>query len=98
MKDKGVISEKEKLSNRVKQIAKSCKSLNELASKLESKSLEPYYRNRKLTGVWLGNRKYRLTTLGVGKKHLKELTREQRRLDELQSREKGYHRDLELEQ
>ncbi len=94
MKDKGVISEKEKLSTKVKLIAKSCKSLNELASKLESKSLEPYYRNRKLTGVWLGNRKYRLTTLGVGK----ELTREQKRLDELLSHKKGYHRDLELEQ
>jgi hypothetical protein len=80
---RGVSSEKEKLSNRVMQIANSCKSLEELADKLYSNSITTYYRNEKLTGVWLGNRKFRFTTLGVGKAHLKQLTKEQERLDGL---------------
>ena len=78
------------------QIANNCKSLNELASKLESKSLKPYNRNGKLTGLWLGARKYRLSTLGIGKEHLKSLTQEQLRLDELQKNRKIKNRDLEL--
>ncbi len=83
MKLKGILSEKEKLSFMVMQIAGGCKSLDELSNKLESESLEPYYRKGIFAGLWLGNRKFRLTTLGVGKEHLKELTREQQRLGEL---------------
>lgn len=97
MKDKGIVSEKEKLSFLVMKIAKKCNSLSELNEQLEMQSLRPYHRNGTLTGLWLGNRKYRLTTLGIGKEHLKELTLEQERLNELPSREKGRDRGLELE-
>jgi hypothetical protein len=82
-KSRGVLSEKEKLSLLVKKIAKKCKSLDELASKLKQEQLEPYCRNHKLTGIWIGNRKLRLTTLGVDKSHLKALTKEQERLNQL---------------
>lgn len=82
---RGVLSEKEKLSLLVKKIAKQCKSLEELAKKLREQRLEPYYQRGMLKGLWLGNRKLRLTTLGVDKTHLKVLTIEQKRLNELQS-------------
>ncbi|PHS66977.1 MAG: hypothetical protein COB12_04765 [Flavobacterium sp.] len=95
MKEKGLISEKEKVSKLVIRIANSCKSLTELADKLESQSLEPYYRKGILAGLWLGNRKFRLTTLGVGKEHLKKLTLEQFRLDELQKNSSEKQQGLE---
>jgi len=84
-KSRGVLSEKEKTSLLVKRIAKRCKSLEELAKKIREEQLQPYYRSGMLKGLWLGNRKLRLTTLGVDKSHLKVLTIEQKRLNELQS-------------
>ena len=92
-KSRGVLSEKEKLSLLVKEIAMKCTSLSELAEKLRENSLLVYYRNHILTGVWLGNRKFRLTTLGIDKSHLKELKMEQDRLDKL--KESRYTQDKE---
>lgn len=79
---RGVIPEKEKLSKLVSQLASESKSLGELAQKLEKINLKPYYRYGKLTGIYISEKKkLRLTTLGVGKEHLKVLTKEQERLD-----------------
>ena len=94
---RGVTSEKEKLSLNLAKIARSCRSLDELAGKLRNDGFEPYYRNRKLTGLWLGNRKYRLTTLGVGEEHLKALTREQKRLQDLKKKPFNYRYEREKE-
>lgn len=98
-KNRGVISDKEKLSKQVSKLAKGCKSLEELADKLRRAGLKPYYRYGKLTGLWIsGKRKLRLTTLGVDKRHLKEMTLEQKRLDGLsnlrgkRSRNRGMER------
>lgn len=87
MKDKRKVSDKELLSQKVMQLTKGCVSLDELEAKLIDQSLRPYYRRGILTGVWLGNRKFRLSTLGVGKEHLKEMTREQKRLNALRKNE-----------
>lgn len=95
MKNRNVLSEKEKLSKKVKQLAKECKSLGELSNELSKNDLEPYYRGGRLTGLWFGNRKFRLITLGIGKEHLKELTIEQNRLNSLQNLKNGNDRDLE---
>jgi hypothetical protein len=81
---RGVISEKAQLSKTVSQLASKCQSLGELADKLQHVGLKPYYRNNKLTGIWVSKeRKLRLTTLGIAKTHLKQMTREQERLDKI---------------
>lgn len=95
-KSRGVISEKERLSLLVKKIAKQCKSLSQLADKLESNNIKPYFRNHKLTGVWMGKRKLRLTTLGIDKSYLQVLTLEQKRLDTLKSKSHNHNNELEL--
>lgn len=96
--NRGVLSEKEQLSQQVRQIAKTCTTLDELSKSLHAYKITPYYRNNKLTGVWLGNRKYRLTTtLGIGKEHLKQLTREQERLHSLQQSQKQRDQSQRLE-
>lgn len=93
-----VVSEKEKLSLEVKGIASGCKSLDELADKLRSKNHRPYYRNGKLTGIWVSeNRKLRLTTLGVSREHLREMTVEQKRIDGLNSLRKKNTISKEIE-
>ena len=97
MKSRGVVSEKEQLSHRVKNLAKDCKSLEVLTKRLSTDGLEPYYRNNILTGLWLGNRKFRLTTLGIGIGHLKILTKQQERLDRLQKRRDNRSRDIDYE-
>ena len=97
MKDKGKVSDKELLSQKVIQLAKGCKSLEELEVKLQEQSLRPYHRRGILTGVWLGNKKFRLTTLGIGKKHLQEMTREQKRLNALLQSQKGKDKERGLE-
>ncbi|MFD2565896.1 hypothetical protein [Pseudotenacibaculum haliotis] len=94
-KSRGVLSEKERLSLLVKKIAKQCKSLDELTKKLREQQLQPYYRKELLAGVRLGNRKLRLTTLGVDKSHLKALTREQKRLDGLRCKNQKNRRGRE---
>ncbi len=94
-KVRGVLSEKEKLSLLVKKVAKKCVSLEELATKLREQQLKPYYRKELLSGIWLGKRKLRLTTLGVDKSHLKALTKEQKRLDSLRSKQQNLRRDRE---
>jgi hypothetical protein len=94
---RGIVPEKEKLSRKLLQIAKKCKSLNELEQGLQRAKLTPYKRKGILTGVWLGKKKFRLTTLGVGKEHLKEMTREQKRLDGLSQSQKGKDREQRLE-
>jgi hypothetical protein len=73
---------------------KKSKSINEFSNKLEQNGLEPYYRNNKLSGIWLGNRKYRLTTLGVDKSKIRELTIEQQRLNQLRKKSKSRNREL----
>lgn len=95
MKTRGLASEKEKLSLIVKHLAKDCTSLEELSKNLTKHSLEPYYRGGKLAGLWLGNRKFRLTTLGIGKEHLKSLTLEQKRLNQLQRDTNTKNKDLQ---
>lgn len=93
-RNRGVLSEKEKLSILVKELAKSCKSLEVLADKLLQANLKPYYRYNKLTGIWISEkRKLRLTKLGVGKQHLKEMTQEQNRLDGLSKLRKRKSKD-----
>lgn len=77
----GRVSEKEQLSQRVSNLAKECTSLDELEERLKRTGFKPYHRKGLLTGLWMGKRKFRLSTLGVGKEHLKSLTREQKRLD-----------------
>lgn len=100
-KSRGVISNKERLSKKVSQIARQCKSLDALAQELQKQHIKPYYRNQKFVGVWLGNRKFRLTTIGIGKQHLKQLTLEQERLNNLskfrknKSKSKNRNRGLE---
>lgn len=83
MNARGTLSDKQLVAEKVKQVAKSCTNLNELARKLQSHSIQTYGRNATLTGVVLGKRKYRLTTLGITKEHLKLMTIGQRRLDGL---------------
>lgn len=97
MKNRGVLSEKEKLSLMVRLLAKDCKSLEELSDELFKNGLESYYRGDRLTGLWLGNRKFRLTTLGIGKEHLKSLTLEQQRLDGLKANSKSLDKRKDLE-
>jgi hypothetical protein len=92
-----VISEKEKLSRRVMQLAKNCTSLNQLQENLESAELKPYYRNEILTGVWFGSIKFRFTTLGVGTEHLKKMTIEQKRLDTLAHKRDNEPKDIDCE-
>jgi len=96
IRDKGKVSDKEELSQTVMHLAKGCISLDQLELKLKAQSLKPYHRRGILTGVWLGNRKYRLSTLGIGKEHLKEMTREQQRLNTL-TKNQGTYRDKERE-
>jgi len=96
-KNRSVVSKKELLSEKVKAIASSCKSLNELTEKLEAASIVPYYRYKKLAGILMGNQKFRLTTLGVGKEHLKNLTLEQERLNALKKIVKRKSRTRGLE-
>lgn len=93
---RGIVSQKEQLAIRVTKIAKKCKNFSELHTKLIDHNIEPYYRYGTLTGVWYGNKKFRLSTLGVGKEHLKKLTKEQERLESLKkSKSKNINRGLE---
>lgn len=79
-----VLSDKEKLSQAIKKLASGCKSLEQLAKKLQANNYRPYYRNGKLTGIWMSDkRKLRLTTLGVSKEHLKQMSKEQERLNKV---------------
>jgi hypothetical protein len=96
-KERGVISEKEILSKKIEKLAKQSNSLSELAKKIIAHKLNPYYRNKKLVGVWLGKRKFRLTTLGIDKSHLKQLTKEQERLDGLKKQRYTKEQDRNLE-
>ena len=94
-KSRGVFSEKERLSLLVKKIAKQCKSLDQLADKLKQQKLKPYYQKNVLRGLYLGNRKLRLTTLGIDKSHLKALTIEQQRLNSLNSKTQNQNKNRE---
>ncbi|WP_430410261.1 hypothetical protein [Kordia sp.] len=92
---RGIVSKKEQLAIHVTKIAKKCKNFTELHTKLVDQNIEPYYRYGKLTGVWYGNKKFRLSTLGVGKEHLKKLTKEQERLESLKkNKDKNINREL----
>lgn len=93
---RGIVSKKEQLAIHVTKITKKCKNFSELHTMLVDQNIEPYYRYGKLTGVWCGNKKFRLTTLGVGKEHLKKLIKEHERLESLKkSKEKNINRGLE---
>ncbi|PQJ76487.1 hypothetical protein [Polaribacter glomeratus] len=94
---RGVLSEKELLSRQIQKLAKQSNSLSALAQKLIANKLNPYYRKNKLTGVLFKNRKFRLTTLGIDKSKLKELTIEQKRLDGLQKQRYTKEQDRNLE-
>ncbi|WP_439131467.1 hypothetical protein [Polaribacter sp.] len=96
-KNRGVLSDKELLSEQIQQLAKQANSLNELAEKIKEYNIVPYFRNQKLSGVWLKNRKFRLKTLGIDKSKLKELTQEQKRLDALQKQRYTKEQDRDLE-
>ncbi len=65
-----------------------------MASNIRGK---PYYRDTTLTGVWLGNRKFRLSTLGIGKQHLLEMIIEQERLESLSKRKPKIDLDHDLD-
>jgi len=93
-KFRGQISLKENISLKILEISKKSKSINEFSKKLEHDGFEPYYRNNKLSGIWIGNRKYRLTTLGVDKSKIRELTIEQQRLNQLRKKSKSRNREL----
>ena len=93
---RGVTSKKEQLAIEVTKIAKTCKNFTELHTKLVNKEIEPYYRYGTLTGVWSGNRKFRLKTLGVGKEYLRQLSKEQERLENLKKL-KGHRKNRGLE-
>jgi hypothetical protein len=93
-KSRGQISLKENISLKVFEISKESKSINEFSNKLEQNGLEPYYRNNKLSGIWLGYRKYRLTTLVVDKSKIRELSIEQQRLNQLRKKSKSRNREL----
>lgn len=88
MKKRGVISDKEELEKRVKDIAKGCKDLSSLKEKLIKGGIEVYARgNAVLTGAYLGKRRYRLSpTLGITKEHFKAMTLEEERLQKLRSK------------
>ena len=91
-----MLSNKEQLAIEVTKITQTCKNFTELHTKLVHKKIEPYYRYGRLTGVWLGSKKFRLSTLGVSKENLKKLTKEQERIESLEkSKEKNIHRELE---
>tara|TARA_R110002050_G_scaffold24066_1_gene64148 strand:+ start:17871 stop:18203 length:333 start_codon:yes stop_codon:yes gene_type:complete len=94
---RGVVSEKELLSKQLQKLAKQSTSLNDLAEKIVKNHVKPYYRNEVLKGVWLGNRKFRLITLGIDKSKLKELTLEQKRLDLLDNKSYTKQQDRDLE-
>ena len=93
---RGIVSKKEQLAIHVTKITKKCKNFSELHIKLVNQHIEPYYRYGTLTGVWHGNKKFRLSTLGVEKEHLKKLTKEQERLESLKkSNDKNINLGLE---
>lgn len=94
---RGVLSEKELLSRQIQKLAKQSNSLSVLAKKLIAHKLNPYYRNKKLTGILIKNRKFRLRTLGIDKSKLKELTQGQKRLDGLQKQRYTREQDRNLE-
>lgn len=97
VKRSGKASEKEELAKTVTKLARGCTSLEELETKLERAKLRPYRRKGLLTGIWLGNRKFRLLTLGIGKEHLKEITLEQKRLNALNDSKPGRNNYLDKE-
>ena len=83
MKKRGAISNKEALANRVKYLAKDCADLSTLKEKLVENSIQVYARGTHvLTGVWIGNRRFRLTTLGISKEHFRAMSKEEERLRE----------------
>jgi len=72
--------------------------LETLKIALENNGIETYDRKGILTGAYLGQRRYRLITLGVAKEHLKMMTMEQKRLDELRGTRKDQkNRGIELD-
>lgn len=95
-KTRGIISNKETIALTIQELAKKSKSLSDFAKMLEEEGFQPYYRNDKLTGIWMGNRKYRLTTLGVDKSKIRELTLEEARLNQL-LKPKGRDRHIDKE-
>lgn len=96
-KTRGIISNKETIALTIQKLAKKSKSLSDFAKKLEEESFQPYYRNDKLSGIWMENRKYRLTTLGVDKSKIRQLTLEEARLHQLlKAKGRDRHNDKEL--
>ena len=63
------------IRNTIQKCLQQTTSSEEFFRELQHYGLTPYYRNHKLTGVWLGNRKYRLSRLGFGKDMLKAYER-----------------------
>tara|TARA_R110002051_G_scaffold181774_1_gene251340 strand:+ start:106304 stop:106636 length:333 start_codon:yes stop_codon:yes gene_type:complete len=94
---RGVLSEKEKLSKIIQKLAQKSSSLEMLSEKIIQNNVKPYYRNYKLTGIYLNKRKLRLTTLGIDKAKLKELTLEQKRLDLLKKQRYNQEQEKNLE-
>ncbi len=95
MKKSGVKTDKEELTERIIEIAKDCSDLSMLKQRMIEHSIEPYVRKGKvLTGAYCGKRRFRLTTLGVTKEHLKQMTKEEARLVELRAK-RNKERDKE---
>ena len=96
--NRGVMSDKEALSIRIKELIKNCKTLSDVKQILEQERIETYARNPQdvVTGVYLGNRKLRLTTLGVSKSRYKELSLEEKRMQQLQKLRKTQNQNRNL--
>lgn len=95
---RGVMSEKEILSIRIKELIKNCKTLSDVKQILEQERIETYARKPQdvVSGVYLGKRKLRLTTLGVSKSRYKKLSLEEKRMQELQNLRKQKNRNHNL--
>lgn len=96
-KSRGIKSTKETIALVIQKIVKKCKSISQFANDLEKNGFEPYYRNNKLSGIWMGNRKYRLTTLGVDKSKIRELTLEEERMKQLEKSNSRKHKNIDKE-
>ncbi len=69
-------SQKQIISEKLIRLAQRSKSLDSLEKLLKRNNIETYRRRGKFTGIRIKKRKYKLTTLGIDKTLLKQLTHE----------------------
>ncbi len=71
-------SQKQIISEKLIRLAQRSTSLSDLEKLLNRNNIDTYRRRGKFTGIRIKKRKYRLTTLGIDKTLLKQLTHENR--------------------